>query len=197
MSAFWPRTSARSSIGSRSGSVGGSGGGAGSARPASTSTASPSESTPSTATPGTSAASRARLRGSTSRERQMPAGALGDRQRAADRAHVAGQRELADDRAVGDAPRRSSCSEATRMADRHRQVEPRADLAQVGGREVDGDALLRELVARVRDRRPHALARLADRLVRQPDDREGRQAAADVGLDPHAPRRRRRRSRTW
>jgi hypothetical protein len=42
-------------------------------------------------------------------------------------------------------------------------------------------------MAGVRDRRPHALARLADGLVGEADDRERRQAAADVGLDPHAP----------
>ena len=75
---------------------------------------------------------------------------------------------------------------AARREDRHRerQVEARADLAQVRGREVDRDALLRELEARVRDRGAHPLARLPDRLVREPDDREGRQADADVGLDP-------------
>ena len=49
--------------------------------------------------PATSAASRARERGTTSRPAPWRARALGHRERAADRAHVARQRQLADDRA--------------------------------------------------------------------------------------------------
>ena len=45
--------------------------------------------------------------------------------------------------------------------------------------------LLRELEARVGDRRANPLARLADGLVGEPDDRERGQADADVGLHPH------------
>ena len=47
--------------------------------------------------------------------------------------------------------------------------------------------LLRELEARVHERRADALARLADGLVGQADDGERRQAEADVGLDLDPP----------
>ena len=82
----------------------------------------------------------------------------------------------------------SSCPLAAEERDGEREVEARTDLAQVGRREVDRDAAVGEDVAGVRERGAHALARLAHRLVGQADDRERRQPAAQVGLDPHAPR---------
>ena len=45
-----------------------------------------------------------------------------------------------------------------------------------------------KLEARVQDRRADAVARLAHRGVAEPDDRERRQARADVDLDPHLAR---------
>ena len=81
------------------------------------------------------------------------------------------------------APRPARAPQAASSADRDRQVEARARLAHVRGREVDGDALLRKAELRVEQRRPHALARLAHGAVRQADERERRQAAADVDLD--------------
>ena len=115
----------------------------------------------------------------------VAARALGDRERAAHRADLAGQRQLADHRAAVDGVV-VDLAAGDEQRDRQRQVEARADLAQVGRREVHGDAPQRELEARVHQRRPHALTRLADRLVGEPDDRERRQALADVRLDPHA-----------
>ena len=143
-------------------------------------------STPRTSTPGTSAASRARERGSTSRAspcRRAPS-ATASAPRIARTSPVSESSpttaqpstRLGVELAGGDEER-----------DRERQVERRADLAQVGRREVDRDPLLRELVARVDDRRPDALARLAHRLVGEADDRERGQPEPDVGLDPDPP----------
>ena len=56
------------------------------------------------------------------------------------------------------------------------------------GARFDRDALEGELEARVEDRRPHALARLAHGAVGQADDREVGQARAHVDLDRDAPR---------
>ena len=115
MSAFWPRTSARSSIGSGSTSAGGSGTGAGSARPASTSTASVSDSMPTTVTPGTSAASRARDRGTSSRSsrwRRVPS-AIASAPRMARTSPVS---DSSPTIAVPSTASDSTWSEATRMA---------------------------------------------------------------------------------
>ena len=67
--------------------------------------------------------------------------------------------------------------------DRDREVEARARLAHVRGREVHRQPLLREVEPRVEQRRPHALARLPDRPVRQAHEREGGQPAPHVHLD--------------
>src|SRR2546422_10181677 len=63
------------------------------------------------------------------------------------------------------------------------QVERRPVLANVGGGEVDGDALQRERVAGVRERGVHALASFLDGTLRQSDGGEGGEAVRDVGLD--------------
>jgi hypothetical protein len=68
-------------------------------------------------------------------------------------------------------------------ADGDREVEARSLLAHVRGREVDRDPLLRKLQARVQQGGADALARLADRPVGKPDQRERGQAAPDVHLD--------------
>src|SRR5689334_12602104 len=115
----------------------------------------------------------------------MAAGALGDREGAADRADLAGQRELADDRAAGHRVDRQ-LGRGGEYGEREREVEGGAHLAQVGRREVDRDPLERELEPGVDDRRADALASLADRLVREAHDRERGQAQPDVGLDPDA-----------
>ena len=87
------------------------------------------------------------------------------------------QRELAAQRAAVERPRRHLPARREH-AHGDRQVEARARLAHVRGREVDGEPLLRELEPGVQQRGADALARLADRPVRQPDEREGRKPAA-------------------
>src|SRR5690606_11980718 len=68
-------------------------------------------------------------------------------------------------------------------AEGHRQVEGGAFLAQVGGREVDGDAPAGRLVTRVLEGREHAFARLLDGRVGKPHQTEARQSEGDVDLD--------------
>jgi hypothetical protein len=70
-------------------------------------------------------------------------------------------------------------------AERDRQVERRAVLTNIGRCEVDGDALQREGVARIGQRRANALAALFHGALRQPHGRERRQAVRDVGLHVH------------
>ena len=179
--AAWPLMSARS------GSAGGAGrpppsGNGGTEPPASTSAAARSSETPATSSPSTSAASRARSRGTTNRlspARRAP------RRPPAPRASrgAAAQRQLAEHRIAGerldrDLPARGEHSE------RERRVEARdRPCAETRG-EIRGDPGLRELESRVRDRRPDPVPRLPHRRVREPDDRERGQAAADVDLDP-------------
>jgi hypothetical protein len=55
----------------------------------------------------------------------------------------------------------------------------------VRGREVDREPLLWKVELRVEQRGPDPLARLADRPIRQPDERERRQPAPHVDLDGH------------
>jgi hypothetical protein len=59
-------------------------------------------------------------------------------------------------------------------AQRHGQVEARADLADLGGRQVDGDPVHGELESRVADGRAHAIAALAHGGVREAHRGEGR-----------------------
>ena len=66
-----------------------------------------------------------------------------------------------------------------------RELESRAGLANPARREVDRDPLLRELEVRRQQCGADALARLADRGVRQPDDVIAGEARRDVDLDGH------------
>ena len=75
--------------------------------------------------------------------------------------------------------------EARQDAERDRQVEGGAHLAQVGRREVDGDARGRVVQAAVPDRALHPVAALAHRGIRQADHGEHRQAVRHVHLDEH------------
>src|SRR5207244_11841616 len=58
-----------------------------------------------------------------------------------------------------------------------------AVLANVGGGQVDGDALEGEGVAGVCERGVHALASFLDGTLRQSDGGEGGEAVRDVGFD--------------
>jgi hypothetical protein len=116
------------------------------------------------------------------RREPFPARVQGHRQHAAHRAHAGVQRQLSHhERALEpagfDQPGRAE------DADRGRQVEGGAFLAEIGGGEVDGDALDRELEARVVDGGAHPVAALANGRVGEADRAEGRQARCDVHLD--------------
>jgi ribokinase len=85
-----------------------------------------------------------RIPGGKGANQAVAARRLGAGQHATHRPHVAGQRKLADDRAALDAIRRELAAR-DEQRERERQVEARPDLAQVGGREVHGDPLEREV----------------------------------------------------
>ena len=68
------------------------------------------------------------------------------------------------------------------QAQRDRQVEMRAFLGQVGGRQVDGDPLGRQRQADRGQRGAHPLAAFGDRLVGQADDDEGGQPGGELDL---------------
>ena len=86
----------------------------------------------------------------------------------------------------GRAPARP-CSDPSRIADGHRQVERGAGLAQVRRGEVDRDPPRRQRVPGIADRAADAFAGLGHRRVRQADDREPGQTRRDVRLDPDDP----------
>jgi hypothetical protein len=68
---------------------------------------------------------------------------------------------------------------------RHRELEAGAGLAHATRREVDRDALQREVEVRRQQRGPHSFARLPDGGVGQPDDLITGEAARHVDLDGH------------
>ena len=92
------------------------------------------------------------------------------------------ERQLAEHDELGDVPPFDDalCGEDT---ERDRQVERRAGLAHVGRREVDGDAVRRELEPGIADGTAHAVAALAHARVGQADHRESRQAERHIDLD--------------
>ena len=105
-----------------------------------------------------------------------------DRERATDRLDLAVEREFADDGVRSDD---AIFHDARGGEDTEgdRQVERRALLPDVGGRQVHGDPVQGEGEAGVADRGAHALAALAHGGVWQAHRGEGRQAARDVDLD--------------
>ena len=97
------------------------------------------------------------------------------------RADLAAERELADHRpadAVG-----PDLLRAEQDPQRDREIERGARLAQLGRREVDGDAARRVLEAGVAQRAADPFAGLLERRVGKADDREAGQAGSDVDLD--------------
>ena len=116
-----------------------------------------------------------------------PSRALGDRENAADPAQPAVESELAD--RCGSSERGARHLERrAQNRERDRQVEAGALLPQLGRREIDRDAAVGELQLGGGDPAADALARLLARAVGEPDDREARNAVADVRLDVDAPR---------
>jgi hypothetical protein len=133
------------------------------------------------ATPA-SAASRAESAGQSRRSAPKPARSLGNRQHAAHAAQASVERELAD--------RGRPCERAPwellgrgKDRERDRQVEAGALLPQLGRREIDRDPPRREVQLRRSDPRPDTLTGFLASAVGQPDDREARQAVANVCLD--------------
>ena len=183
----WPMMSAKSAsaAGDLPRSAVRSAGGAAAPPPAaSCATASASVRAGYTSRPSTSAASAAFAAGRMQPAHPAPPQALGEGQRAGHGPQRAVQAELAD---RGQRP--AAVAAVGGLAGGHQkgqgdgQVERGALLAQVGRRQVDGDAPRRELVGGVDDRRAHALAALLDGGVGQADDAEGRGRGDDVGLD--------------
>ena len=109
----------------------------------------------------------------------------GEGEHAADGPEGGVERELSEERDLFEALARGlrGLLAGGEDAERDGQVEVRAVLAEVGGREVERDASHRPRDADVLDRRLYADARLPDRAVRQPGDVEGLQAEAEVDLD--------------
>ena len=117
-------------------------------------------------------------------ERLESRGARGKRhrQRAAHRAHRPFEPQLPQHRDAAQPLRRHLVGRGE-DAERDRQIESRPGLWNVGGCEVDGDALQGEVEAGIRERRGDAVASFFYRTLRQPHRDERRQAARDVGLD--------------
>ena len=105
-------------------------------------------------------------------------------QRAAARAQRSGERELADHFVRVEA----ACVDLARCREdshRDRQVELTAMLGQLRGGEVDGDALSRKREVERHERAADAVLGLLYRGLREPDDGEGGQPAAQVHLHRH------------
>ncbi len=107
---------------------------------------------------------------------------FGHRQRPPAPLELTAERELAEHREAVERQRRDLPA-GREDAGGDRDVEPGAGLAQVGRREVRGDAPGREVEPGVRDRGAHPLPRLPHGRVSESDDREGREAGPEVHLD--------------
>ena len=101
------------------------------------------------------------------------------------RPNLSAERQLADQR--DPTGRRPNLLRPEQDPHRDREVERRAGLALLGRREVDRDPARRMDEPRVPDRASDPLARLLERGVREPDDREPRQPSGDVHLDADDP----------
>jgi len=91
------------------------------------------------------------------------------------------ERELAQGHRIVN-PSRLEYAGGGENAQRHGQIEGRAHLADLGGRQIDGDPVHGEFEPRVADRRPHAITALAHRGVGEAHRRERRQARRHVDL---------------
>ena len=150
---------------------------------------------PSTSSSGTSAASAA----TDARERAAGAGRGGGAPSAiASVPRTARSSPVSDSSPTTAQPSSSSAATsppATSSAIASGRSKPGPILRRSAGREVDRDPRLREHEARVHERRAHALARLPDRLVGEPDDGERRQALGGCRPRPRRGGSSRRRPR--
>ena len=107
------------------------------------------------------------------------------RERAAHRAHLPVERKLAEKNVLVE-PLAEERALAAQNRKRHREIEGRAFLANVGGRQIDRDALKRKIVAAIFQRGLDAFAAFLHGDVGQADDIEiAGLARADVHLHFH------------
>ena len=107
----------------------------------------------------------------------------GHRQRATDRAQLAGQSELTRELVLVESMARNlfGCNQ---YADRDRQVEAAGLLRQIRGRKIDGDtSRSRKAELRVLQRRANALAAFLDLDLRKSDEIECRQTVGEMHFD--------------
>ena len=128
-----------------------------------------------------------RLRGAEHELDPRAPGALGDDQRAPDRPYPAIQSQLPH---RGVLPERAGRNlvRGGENGERDRQIEAGALLAQLRGRQVDGDAPERPDQLGRDDAAAHALLGLLAGAIGQPDDRKGGNSLLQVRLDLHPPR---------
>ena len=104
------------------------------------------------------------------------------RQHAANRLNRSVERQLAEQDDAVDQARLDNAARR-KHAKRDREVVGRPGLANVGRRQVDGDAMPRKLESRIADGRPNAIPAFADAGVRKTDHRENGKPEGDVDLD--------------
>ena len=150
-----------------------------------TSTAASSVSTPQTSTPSTSRASSTAAAATTTRcsPRRASAATIG-RTPGTDRTSPPSDSSPIS---ATPSPAGPDLFRSEQDPDRHRQIERRAGLAQVGRREVDRDPPRRMDETGVPECAAHALAGLLEGGVGQPDDGEPGQPGRDVDLDADQP----------
>ena len=115
-------------------------------------------------------------------ERPLRPDRLGQADRAGHRADAAVEPQLAEERPVADGLLGDDAA-GDEEGHRDREVEPGADLAHGGWRQVDRDPSVGPVLPAREERGAHAVARLAAGGVGQTDDGEGRESAAEVDLD--------------
>jgi hypothetical protein len=92
------------------------------------------------------------------------------------------ERELAEQQAFGDFAAFDH-SLRRQNTERDRQVEGGAGLPHIGGGEIHGDAMGRELEAGIADSRSDAVAAFADAGIGKADHREAGESERDVDLN--------------
>ena len=102
-------------------------------------------------------------------------------QHAGDRCDRAVEREFAEHRVIGKSVRRNGADRG-HDAKRDRQIVMAAFLRQIGGREIDGDALGGHGEAGGIERGAHPFAQFGDGLVAKADHREDDVAIGDLHL---------------
>src|SRR5882757_8003636 len=105
------------------------------------------------------------------------------RQRALDSLHAAVQRQLAEHYKIAHPRALLHHAVGGQYPERHRQVEGRALLANIGGRQVDGDSAIGKFEAGIAQRRLHPVEGFAHRALGQPDHPKIGHPRADIDFD--------------